>query len=395
MCKLKILFSGLLLLVSLSVTSQLQFSTEIIAGAEQVEVYKPLLEYKSIALVANQSSLVKSSHLVDTLLASGIHIKKVFCPEHGFRGKADAGETIIDGIDTKTGIPLISLYGKNKKPSIDQLNGIDLVVFDIQDVGVRFYTYISSLHYVMEACAENHIPLLVLDRPNPNGFYVDGPVLDTIYSSFVGMHPVPLVHGMTIAEYALMINGEFWLNGERQCNLSVVPCKKYHHNTLYELPVKPSPNLPNIRSVLLYPSLGLFEGTLVSVGRGTSFPFQVYGHPDLKKGKFTFTPESVEGAKYPKLENEKCKGSDLRLIGINDITSKGKIDLSFIISSYNELHMKTDFFNSYFVKLAGTSELQKQIEKGLTEAEIRTSWKPKLTAYKTIRKKYLLYPDFE
>jgi uncharacterized protein YbbC (DUF1343 family) len=374
---------------------QPQFSTQVITGAEQTDIYLPYLQGKNVALVANQSSMVKNTHLVDTLLTSGISLTKVFCPEHGFRGSADAGENINSAIDNKTGLPLISLYGKNKKPTADQLNNIEIVVFDIQDVGVRFYTYISTLHYVMEACAENHIPVLVLDRPNPNGFYVDGPVLDTAARSFVGMHQIPLVHGMTIGEYALMVNGEKWLKNEEQCNVSVIPCKNYDHNTLYELPVKPSPNLPNIRSVLLYPSLGLFEGTIVSVGRGTDFPFQVYGHPNYRKGKFEFTPTPKQGAKNPKLKGEKCKGDDLRLIDLNEVISKKQINLTYLLESHKELNKKSAFFNAYFYRLAGSSALQSQIENNTSEEDIRTSWQHDIAEFKKIRKQYLLYKDFE
>jgi uncharacterized protein YbbC (DUF1343 family) len=389
--RLKILIIGVLLVSA--VLGQVQFSTQVKTGADQTETYVPYLAGKRVAIVGNQSSQIKGSHLVDTLLNSGISIVKVFCPEHGFRGTADAGETINDGIDEISGLPLISLYGKHKKPSKADMQNVDMVVFDIQDVGVRFYTYISTLHYVMEACAENYIPLLVLDRPNPNGFYVDGPVLDTAARSFVGMHPVPLVHGMTIGEYALMINGQKWLEDELQCNLSVIPCKNYDHSILYELPVNPSPNLPNSTSVLLYPSLGLFEGTVVSVGRGTGFPFQVFGHPDYKKGKFEFTPESKPGAKQPKFKGVICKGENLQNYSIQELRDEKRIDLSYLLTAYKGLERKTDFFNSYFYRLAGSSILQKQIEQGLSEEEIRTSWQQDLTVFKKIRSKYLLYQD--
>ena len=372
---------------------QLQFSNQIITGAEQTSTYFGLLKGKNVAVVGNQSSRVGNIHLIDTLLNSGIAVKKVLCPEHGFRGVADAGEKIDNSVDAKTGLPIISLYGKHKKPTKADLQDIDFVVFDIQDVGVRFYTYISTLHFVMEACAEHYIPLLVLDRPNPNGFYVDGPVLDSVAQSFVGMHPVPLVHGMTIGEYALMINGQKWLNSKIQCDISVIPCKNYNHNVLYKLPVKPSPNLPNLNAILLYPSLGLFEGTVVSIGRGTNFPFQVFGHPDYKKGKFKFTPESVAGAKHPKLEGEVCKGEDLQIFSIEELTKAKQINLQFLLKTYKELHRKTDFFNSYFYKLAGTDKLQSQIEQGLTEDEIRASWKKGIKTFKEIRQQYLLYSD--
>ena len=273
------------------------------------------------------------------------------------------------------------------------MTGVELVVFDIQDVGVRFYTYISTLHYVMEACAENQLPLLVLDRPNPNGFYVDGPVLDTALRSFVGMHPVPLVHGMTLGEYALMINGEGWLKNELKCQLQVISCKNYTHKTRYELPVKPSPNLPNKQAVCLYPSLALFEGTVVSVGRGTDFPFQVYGHPKLT-GNFEFTPQSKAGAKKPKLENELCRGKDLRQTDSENTLNGSAFTLAYLIEAYGELQNQTVFFNSFFSRLAGTHELQKQIENGRSETEIRKSWEPALSQFQTIRSRYLLYEDY-
>lgn len=375
------------------VQGQAQFSTQVITGADQTETYLPFLAGKRVAIVGNQSSQIKGTHLVDTLLASGISLVKVFSPEHGFRGTADAGESINNGVDASSQLPLVSLYGKHKKPTKADLQNVDIVVFDIQDVGVRFYTYISTLHYVMEACAENYIPLLVLDRPNPNGFYVDGPVLDTAARSFVGMHPVPLVHGMTIGEYALMVNGQKWLEDENQCNLSVIPCKNYNHSTLYKLPVNPSPNLPNIRSVLLYPSLGLFEGTVVSVGRGTNYPFQVFGHPEYKKGRFEFTPESKAGARQPKFKGVTCKGVNLQNYSLKELTEKKQINLTYLLATYKELKRKTEFFNSYFYRLAGSGELQMQIENGMSEEEIRATWKQDLRAFKKIRSKYLLYKD--
>ncbi len=379
---------------SFSGFGQLRFSTDIISGAEQIESYLPLLQDKTVALVANQSSLVGNTHLADTLLSLGIHISKVFCPEHGFRGTADAGAQINNSVDSKTGLPIISLYGKHKKPTLADLDKIDFVLFDIQDVGVRFFTYISTLHYVMEACAENHIPMMVFDRPNPNGYFVDGPVLDTAARSFVGMHTVPIVYGMTIGEYALMINGEHWLPNGITCNISVIPCKNYTHNTLYKLPVKPSPNLTNIKAVLLYPSLGLFEGTVVSVGRGTNSPFQVYGHPQLKKGKFEFKPESKPGATKPLYKGEICHGYDLSALPLEAIVAKRKIDLQYLLKAYHDLNKKVKFFNSFFYRLAGNSILQQQIEEGLSELQIRQSWQADLDKFKVIRKKYLLYPDF-
>ncbi len=373
--------------------AQTNSSNLVKVGAQQAALYFPLLEQKNIAVIANQTSLIGEEHLVDSLLTLGIPVKKVFSPEHGFRGIADAGELIGNTLDVQTGLPIISLYGNHKKPTKADLSGIDLVVFDIQDVGVRFYTYISTLHYVMEACAENQISLLVLDRPNPNGFYIDGPVLDTALRSFVGMHPVPLVHGMTLGEYALMINSEGWLKNALKCHLQVIPCKNYTHKIRYELPVKPSPNLPNKQAVCLYPSLALFEGTVVSVGRGTDFPFQVYGHPALK-GTFEFTPQSTAGAKKPKLENELCRGKDLRQTDCEKTLNGSAFTLAYLIEAYGELQNQTAFFNSFFAKLAGTHELQKQIENGWYEAEIRQSWEPALSQFRTIRSRYLLYEDF-
>jgi len=382
------------------IASQLLFfcgksNREIITGAERTEMYLPFLEGKKIALVANHTSKIKDTHLLDSLLSLEIGVTKVFTPEHGFRGTADAGEQLSDYTDQETGIQVISLYGEKKKPSPDDLSGIDLVMFDIQDVGARFYTYISTLHYVMEACAENNVDFLVLDRPNPNGFYVDGPVLDTACRSFVGMHPVPVVHGMTVAEYARMINGERWLKDSLTCNLKYVKCENYDHNKAYELPIKPSPNLPNLRSVYLYPSLCFFEGTCMSVGRGTDFPFQVFGHPAYVNETFSFTPGSNEGASNPKYSGIECKGVDLRDIEYRFFWQERRIILDWLIDAYNNMKENGDFFNSYFSKLSGTQELQKQIESGKSPEDIYKTWEADLIQYKQIRKKYLLYPDFE
>jgi uncharacterized protein YbbC (DUF1343 family) len=331
------------------------------------------------------------THLIDNLLSIGTDIRVIFAPEHGFRDLADAGETISDGRDPVTGIKLISLYGKHFKPITSDLVGIDIVIFDIQDVGARFYTYISTLHYVMEACAENNIMLLILDRPNPNGFYFDGNILDTAYSSFVGMHPVPVVHGMTVGEYAGMINGEGWLKGGIKCSLSVAKCKSYDHKTYYELPVRPSPNLPNQNSVYLYPSICFFEGTNVSLGRGTSFPFQVFGSPELPDRGFSFTPESVAGAKNPPLLGVKCYGTDLRDALKNKIVPKPYINLEWVIQAYNDFPDKNKFFTPYFDVLAGGPVLREQIRKGMTARQIRDSWKDGLEKFAATRKKYLLY----
>ncbi len=365
-------------------------------GAYDLKSYLPLLQGKTVAVVANQTSRVGEVHLVDTLLSLGVDIKRIFCPEHGFRGDVSDGVTVKDQTDIKTGLPVTSLYGKNKKPTPEYLEGVDVVIYDIQDVGLRFYTFISTLHLVMEACAEQGKEVIVLDRPNPNGFYVDGPVLDTAYRSFVGMDPVPVVYGMTPGEYAGMLNGEGWLAGGVQCRLTVIPCKNYTHRTYYELPVKPSPNLPTMRSVYLYPSLCFFEGTIMSVGRGTDFPFEVYGHPEYPDHLFSFTPRSIPGvAMHPKYEGKKCYGVDLRNIPIRFLRDNRHLVLDWLMDAYKEMGAQPSFFNSYFVKLAGTDQLQKQIEAGKDKYAIRWSWKKDLDKFKKVRKKYLLYPDFE
>ena len=362
-------------------------SNEIKTGADNFEKYIPLLENKKVGIVTNQSGiLTNKTHLVDFLLTEKINIQKIYAPEHGFRGTADAGEVIKDGKDTKTGLPIISLYGNNKKPKPEQLEGIDIMVFDLQDVGACFYTYISSLHYVMEACAENNIPLIVLDRPNPNGGIVDGPILEKEFRSFVGMHPIPVLHGMTIGEYAKMINGEKWLQNETQCELNVIPCENYKRTMFYDLLVKPSPNLPNAQSINLYASLCFFEGTNVSVGRGTEKQFQIYGSPYLNKGTFSFTPQPNEGAKDPTYNGKLCYGEDL-----TKIQPVKKLELKWLMKAYAETTDKSKFFNSFFTKLAGTKKLQEQIEKGISEAEIRSSWQKSLVEFKEMRSKYLIY----
>ena len=366
--------------------------TTIIVGANQTDQYLKLLKGKRVGVVGNQSSVIFKdgayTHLVDSLIGLKVDVKKVFSPEHGFRGTADAGEKIKDGIDTKTGVPIISLYGDNKKPKPEQLKGLDILVFDIQDVGVRFYTYISTLHYVMEACAEANIPLLILDRPNPNGHYVDGPILEKAYTSFVGMHPIPIAHGMTIGEYAQMINGEKWLKNSVECQLTVISMKNYDHQMAYSLPIKPSPNLPNDQSIALYPSLCFFEGTNVSVGRGTNKQFQVFGSPDLDKNyfKFSFTPQPNEGAKTPPQEGKLCYGRDLSQLDV-----KPGLNLEYLIEAYSNTANKSKFFNSFFVKLAGTAKLQEQIEKGLSEKDIKATWSKGLEDFKQVRTKYILY----
>jgi uncharacterized protein YbbC (DUF1343 family) len=326
--------------------------------------------------------------LVDSLLSRAINIKKVFAPEHGFRGQADAGEVVKDGLDTRTGLPIISLYGKNRKPSDEQLEGLDLVIFDIQDVGVRFYTYISTLHYVMEACAENNVPVLILDRPNPNGHYIDGPTLEIQNRSFVGMHPIPLVHGMTIGEYGQMINGEKWLTNDKKCELKIVKIANYTHDLPYSLPIRPSPNLPNDQSIALYPSLGLFEGTNINAGRGTEFQFQRYGAPFLNENlmTFTYTPAPNFGSKNPKHKDIICYGENLGDVTVNGMT------LKWIMTAYENADDKSKVFNtSNFTRHAGTEKLQQQIENGLSEEEIKASGQEDLKNFKTIRSKYLIY----
>ncbi len=365
--------------------------TDILPGAERMDRYLPMIGQQKIALVANHTSLVKGRHLVDTLIASGIgrgQLVKVFAPEHGFRGNYAAGATVRNGVDDMTGIPVVSLYGNNHKPSPEQLDGIDMVIFDLQDVGVRFYTYISTLTYVMEACAENHIPLLVLDRPNPNAF-VDGPLLEPEFSSFVGMHPIPVAYGLTIGELAGMINGEGWLQGGLECDLKVIPCEHYRHGDRYPLPVGPSPNLPVEQAVMLYPSTCFFEGTVLSEGRGTPLPFQVFGHPELE-GPFSFIPVSIPGvAEHPKFENTLCHGENLS--GFNPPQGWTRLYLGWLIDSFRNFPDQEGFFTSYFELLAGTAALRQQIEAGWDEARIRESWQEDLAAYRQIRSKYLIY----
>ncbi|WP_211295582.1 exo-beta-N-acetylmuramidase NamZ family protein [Polaribacter porphyrae] len=377
---------------------------KIKTGADRTALYLSKLKDKNIAIVANQTSVLSilqreevapnvmgskkvRYHLVDYLYNyKSINVKKVFSPEHGFRGKADAGADVEDGIDAKTGLPILSLHGKNRKPTAKQLKNIDIVVFDIQDVGVRFYTYISTLHYVMEACAELGIRVIILDRPNPNAHYIDGPVLEPEHTSFLGKHPVPVVYGMTIGEYGQMINGEKWLANNVICDLTVVPLENYDHNSSYSLPIKPSPNLPNDKSINLYPSLGFFEGTTINAGRGTDFQFQRYGAPFFKKTDFSYTPKANEGAKYPKHKNKLCYGVDLR-----NYKHLSQIDLSFLIDAYKRTPQKEKFFGSTFTIHAGTENLQQQIEQGLSETEIRKTWQQGLEDFKKIKEQYLMY----
>jgi len=366
-------------------------SNTIVFGAQQTSYYLPLLKDKKVAVVANQTSILWSSngkkvHVVDTLLTQGVSIKKIFAPEHGFRGQQDAGEKVNHGVDQKTGLPIFSLYGSQKKPSKETLKGIDVLVFDIQDVGARFYTYLSTLHYIMEAAAEQQIPVIVFDRPNPNGHYIDGPVLQPNCKSFVGLHPVPIVYGMTIGEYAQMINGERWLKNGIQCDLTVIPLQNYTHTTTYELPVIPSPNLPNAQSIQLYPSLCLFEGTNVSVGRGTDKQFQIYGSPWLPVSDFSFTPVSRTGAVHPKNQGKLCYGKDLRAV-----KALPSLNLNYLMTAYQQTTQPSKFFNTFFDKLSGNIQLKKQIQQGMDVTSIRQSWQPDLDTFKNIRLEYLLY----
>ena len=379
MAKIKQNIIILLILSSLGLHAQ-----QLILGSERMEEIINSIDNKNLAIVGNQTSLVNDIHLVDTLLSLKQNIVSVFSPEHGFRGTEDAGAKIDNEYDSKTGLPIISLYGKNKKPTREQLEGIDIIIFDIQDVGARFYTYISTLHYVMEAASENNIKVIVLDRPNPNGHYVDGPILEKEFKSFVGMHEVPIVHGMTIGEYAKMIVGEKWI--DNSCKLEVINMINYNRNNLYELPIKPSPNLPNSKSINLYPSLCLFEGTNVSVGRGTDKPFQHFGSPFLKFYSYAFIPKSGPGSKFPKHENKTCTGRNLETYPY-----LSSINLSWLIESFKQTSNQEDFFNSFFDKLAGSDKLRTQIISGLNEKEIKSSWEPGLKEFKKTRDKYLLY----
>lgn len=369
----------------------------ITTGAEQFTAYLNLLKGKRVALLINQTSQVNSTLLLDTLLSQNINIVKIFSPEHGLRGQGAAGEHISSSKDEKTGLDIISLYGKNKKPTAQQLSDVDVLIYDIQDVGARFYTYISTLQYAMEACAENKKKLMILDRPNPLGFMVDGPVLKKEHKSFVGMQPIPIIYGMTPGEYAKMLIGENWFTGSEKLDLVVIPCKNYDHSMKYTLPVSPSPNLRNMAAIYLYPSLCLFEGTVISVGRGTEMPFQQYGHPKLEGNTiFSFIPSKKPGQAAPMLWGETCYG---QIIATNKeealLITQGEMKLIWLIKAYTWYPDKKEFFNNFFEKLAGTSELRKQIENGVDEATIRAGWKKDLDAFKQIRKKYLIYKDFE
>lgn len=376
-------------LLFFSLILQVSCAQKPLPGAYQIESYLPLLKEKKIAIVANQTSTIGKTHLVDTLRSLGCEVVRIFAPEHGFRGDGDAGEHVKNALDKKTGIPLVSLYGTYKKPSEELLSDIDVVLFDIQDVGVRFYTYLSTLHYVMEACAENQKPLILLDRPNPNGHRIDGPVLEVEYASFVGLHPVPILYGMTIGEYATMINGEQWLQNGIRCDVTIIPVSHYTHRTPYSLPIPPSPNLTSDRAVALYPSLCLFEGTTVSVGRGTSNPFECYGHPCFPKSNFSFKPSSKRGSKEPMYLNVECNGFNLKEAPLVE-----SFELSFLMNARQLLADSLVFIDhpKFFNNLAGNASLAEQLRQGLGEEAIRASWQEGLARFKGVRAKYLRYP---
>ena len=385
--KLNLLFKNTLLFILFFQLSNSVFSQEIIQGAERVDYYFNKLNDKKIAIIANNTSVIKTSkgstHIIDTLIARGLSINKIFSPEHGFLGDKDDGEKFEN--DFYNNIEIISLYGGNRKLKDEDIEDIDIIIFDIQDVGVRFYTYLSTLHYAMQSAARKNKKFIIMDRANPNSFYIDGPILDLKNTSFIGLHPVPIVYGMTIGEYGLMINGEGWLENNLKVDLEVIKLKNYNHKLKYEPPIRPSPNLPNIQSIYLYPSLAFLEKTEVSVGRGTTIQFQIYGHPDFK-GDFSFTPQPNFGSQYPKLKGVLSYGEDLR-----NYETSNMIELKWLINSFTQINDKNNFFRSDFDKLSGTSNLKKQIIEGLSESEIRDSWKEGLEKFKKIRKKYLLY----
>ena len=390
-----LLFTAFLSCRSQTTIGEIQKAETFRTGAQQTERYIDNLRDKRVGLVTNQTSLIDSKHLVDTLLSLDVHITCVFAPEHGFRGEAGAGETIKDGKDAKTGLSVLSLYGKTKKPTPELIEEVDILVFDIQDVGARFYTYISTLHYILEAAGENGKEVLVLDRPNPNGHFIDGPIREEKYKSFVGMHPIPIVHGLTVGELAQMILGEGWII--QKPKLTIIPCVGYSHHDFYSIPIRPSPNLPNDRAIALYPSLCWFEGTEVSVGRGTPYPFQVIGFPGCTTGSFTFTPSDIPGvAMDPPFENKTCTGLDLRSEASQDIGRYTRLELSWLLTMYANCPDKTSFFhsNGFFDKLCGTAQLREMIQAGKTEQEIRATWQPGLERYKSMRSRYLLYSDF-
>ncbi|MGZ3861572.1 MAG: exo-beta-N-acetylmuramidase NamZ family protein [Bacteroidia bacterium] len=397
---MRLLFSSIICFACLALIAQpypdsrTLFEKDLKTGASQPNKYLPLIKDKRVAVIANTSSMIFSTHLVDTLISLKVNVKKIFCPEHGFRGVADAGEKVKTEVDPKTNLPIISLYGKHLKPTKEELADVDVLIYDLQDVGVRFYTYISTMTHCMEAAAENGKLFMVLDRPNPNGYFVDGPVLEPAFKSFLGLHPVPLVYGMTCGEYAQMINNEGWLEGKVKCQLKVITIQGYNHADLYQLPVKPSPNLPNMRAVYLYPSLGLFEGTIVSVGRGTDNPFQVIGHPDMK-GEYAFVPRPMEGAKTPKYMGKSCFGHFLGDFAESYVRDSKQLYLLWLTGSYKQLSKKGNFFDENFNFHAGNATLQQQIKAGLSEEKISQSWQEGIAKFKKTRKKYLLYQDFE
>jgi uncharacterized protein YbbC (DUF1343 family) len=401
--KIIVTIAFLILSISMSYaqTHSIYQNDKIVLGAMRFNKYVKKLKGKRVGMVVNQTSILgeNNTHLVDTLLKQGVKIEKIYAPEHGFRGEADAGEHVDNMKDVKTGIQIISIYGSNRKPSKEDLKNIDVLIYDIQDVGVRFYTYIGTLEYVMEAAAENNIPVIVLDRPNPNGHYVDGTILEKQHRSFVGMQPVPIVHGMTVGEYATMLNKEGMLANKVKADLCVIKCEKYDHTTFYELPVRPSPNLPNMRSIYLYAAVCFFEGTDVSVGRGTEKQFQVYGSPNYPKDKaeFEFTPKPNFGSKQPFLQDKLCYGFDLSYLKPENLQKEKQINIKYLLNFYKDFEKKETFFlkNNFFEKLAGTSILRQQIIEGKSEAEIRASWQTGLDNFKKIRKKYLLYADFK
>lgn len=366
-------------------------NTTIRMGAEATDKYFPLIEDKRVAVLTNQTGMVNGEHLVDMLKRNEVHLVGIFSPEHGFRGTADAGEHVASSVDKQTGIPIWSLYdGKGGKPSAETMGKFDVLIFDLQDVGLRFYTYYITMARMMDACAAHNKKMIVLDRPNPNGFYVDGPILDMKHKSGVGWLPIPVVHGMTLGELALMINGERWLPNRRSCELTVIPCDNFTSDMKYELPIAPSPNLPNIHSIYLYPSTCLFEGTVVSLGRGTSFPFEAYGHPNYTGSEFSFTPRSVSGAKNPPLLNKKCYGVDLRNV-TNEYIWENGFDLSYVIDAYNNLNMGDRFFTSFFEKLVGVDYIRTMIKEGKSNKEIRLMWQDDIEKFKKQRQPYLLY----
>jgi len=368
-------------------------NNRVIVGAEQTSEYFPILKGKRIAIFSNHTGMVGDKHLLDVLIENKMNVVAIFSPEHGFRGDADAGEHVKSSVDSKTGVPILSLYdGKDKKPSDSSMRKFDILVVDIQDVGLRFYTYYITMFRLMDACAEYNRKVLLLDRPNPNGHYVDGPILDMKYKSGVGWLPIPVVHGMTLGELAMMVNGERWLPKSRVCDLTVIPCKNYTHQTMYELPIAPSPNLPNMKSIYLYPSTCLFEATPVSLGRGTEFPFQVYGHPNMKGYDFSFTPRSVPGAKNPPQLDKKCYGVDLRGMSNEEIWKRG-LDLTYVIDAYRNLNMDDHFFRSFFELLMGTDTIRKMIKQGKSADEIKATWKDDVENFKVQRKPYLLYAE--